>query len=272
MNNENPKTPVNSLLDQMLATTSEFIDIAYKMVDSGWRKDKIVHSYSRVAIAFYMRRAIELTESFVILLRQNRPVDSALLLRSFWEMGINTAYVFHDEKEKEINAVRYLLSHYEGKLKLLKDNQLEFEEGGLDVNTRKAEIQKDQEKEIAFFTKLFKTDDWKWKRIRERAEDSEDPVIKLAYTQVYEYICGVEHHDWSFGLNYIEDHGCRPLKSVKEIGPLKPDINLIMLRSILLVIMKTFNKEFCLNWGEGLKLLEAKQGQEYAEMKKRDHK
>lgn len=266
------KAPVISLIDQMLAATSEFIDTAYKMVDSCRRKDKGRNSYSRLVIAFYMRRAIELTESFIILLRHNRLADSALLLRSFWEMGINTGYIFRSGKEKEINAIRSLLDEDRRRIELLERNSGEFEASGLDIKSKKAEIERHLEEAKASFTKEYKTDDWKWKRIRSRAEASEDPVLKQVYYLVYPHLCSIEHHDASFGKNYVEEEGCKPLKEIRKDFTLRPDVNLIMCRSILLVIMKTFNEEFCLRWGERLKLLEAKQGQEYAEMKKRDHK
>jgi hypothetical protein len=74
----------------------------------------------------------------------------------------------------------------------------------------------------------------------------------------------------SFGSNYINTERCEPSNDIKYISLLRPDVNLVMLRLILIVIMKVFNEEYCLKWEEILKKMEEKQDLEYQEMKKQD--
>jgi hypothetical protein len=259
---------MDEFLDQMIATAYEFIESAKKMMESCRLKDKKHHSDSRLVISFYIKRAVELSESFLILLKDNRLADSAVLLRSFWEMGINTDFIFSDQKKKEVNAIKFLLNEYRGKINILKYNRKEFEATGINVEEELAKITAEYEKMKDFFSIKYKTDDWNWPKIFRRAMDSKSWVIQQAYNQVYAYTCNIEHHDISFGKNYVDVEVCQPFKDIKMVSLLRPDVNLFMCRSILLVIMSTFNEEFSLKWGEVLTGLQQKQDREYNEMKK----
>lgn len=259
----------HKILKQMIATGYEFIEIANKMMESCWRKDNNQFLNSRIVISFFIRRAVELSESFLILLQHDRLADSAILLRSFWEMGINTDFIFADDKKKETNAIRFLLNEYKGKIKLLERNKDEFKANKLDVEKRLAKLNEEIGEMKKSFSKQYRIDKWTWPNIYDRAKDSTSWVIKQAYNQVYTYICSIDHHDISFGKNYVDDND-KPLKDIKMVFLLRPDVNLVMWRGILLVIMKTFNQEFNLEWGDVLKGLELKQDREYEEMKRID--
>lgn len=259
---------MDEFLEQMFTTTYEFIDTANKMIVSCRLKDKMHFSNSRLVISFYIKRAVELSESFLILLKNNRLADSAVLLRSFWEMGINTDYIFSDQKTKEVNAIKFLLNEYRGKINILTNNRKEFEAVGINIEEALAKATKQYEESKDFFSRQHKTDDWYWPKIFQRAKDSKSWVIQQAYYQVYAYICNIDHHDMAFGKDYVDAEECKPLKDIKMVPLLRPEVNLFMCRSILLVIMSTFNEEFSLKWGEVLTSLQEKQDREYNEMKK----
>jgi hypothetical protein len=217
-----------------------------------------------------MRRAIELSESFIILLKEDRAADYGLLLRSFVEMAIDTDYIFRDKKEKELRAISYLLNEYIEDNKVLRKNKKEFEGNGLNVVARIAENKSKYDEEVAKVSMKYGQADWKWPNIFERAKDSPDWAVQQIYNMGYSFYCSIEHHSPSFGKHYIEDRGCKPLKKVKKPFLLRSDINLILCRLILLVIMRRFNNEFNLHWADMLKQLREKHKLEYEEMKKRD--
>lgn len=261
---------MNEILNRMIVTTYEFIETANEMMKSCRLKERKKFSNSRLVISFYLKRAVELTESFLTLLRADKLADSGVLLRSFWEMGINTDFIFSDSKTKETNAIRFLLDEQQQKIRLVKKNKNEFRAGGLRVEERLAELIKDKEKMISFFSKQYEGKNWEWPHISERAANSKQWVIHQAYNQIYAYLCNIEHHDMHLGNNYVDVKRCEPLKKIKPEPLLRPDVNIVMLRSILIVIMKTFNGEFRLKWLDKLNKLEKKQGLEYEELRKWD--
>ena len=259
---------MTELLNQMIITGYEFIETAKKMMKSCRLKDNKHRSKSRLVISFFINRAVELSESFILLIKENRLADSAILLRTLWEMGINTDYIFSDSQIKEINATKYLLNEYPSQIRLLVKNKEEFEAAGLNVKERIKEKQEKLKRAKAALIKEYKVDSWDWPSIFARAKDSKQWVIKQAYNQIYAHTSNIEHHDMSFGQNYVDEDKCEPSKEIR-IGPLlRSEINLFMCRSILLVIMKMFNEEFSLKWEDVLKSLEEKHDNEYKEMRK----
>ena len=261
---------MDEFLGAMAHTTEEFLRAADEMMASCRRKEKKQHSYCRLVISFFCSRAVELTGSFLLLIKENRLPDAGMLLRSFWEMGINTDFIYSDTKTKEINSLKYVLEEQHTKIKLLERNSAEFESDGLDVEMRLREAKRDVEKTRKEIAEKYGEVDLRWPTIYERAKDSQNWVIRQAYNMAYAYLCNIEHHDMSFGQNYIDIDQCEPLTVVKMPSLLRPDVNLVMFRSILLVIMKTFNEEFGLNWGDALAKLEKMQDDEYAAIKRKD--
>jgi hypothetical protein len=259
-------------LEAMIRTTHEFLETANKMMDSCRKKENKRCSDSRLVIAFFCRRAVEITESFLILIKENKLPDALVLLRSFWEMGINTDYIYSAEEKREINSLKYLLNEYRSTIKILEKNQEEFRADGLDVDARLAEIQGDEASAKKRSAEEHGGEDMSWPYISDRAKNSKSWVIKQAYNMAYAYACNIEHHDISFGKDYLDVGRCEPLKEISTPMLLRPDVNLFMCRGILLVIMKTFNDEFDLKWGKVLERFEIIQDDEYKKMKERDGK
>jgi len=263
---------MSELFDQMMSSCYELIATARSMMESCRQKRNKRKSDSRLVISMFLNRSIELFESFLVLLKNNRLADSAILLRSFWEMGINTSYIFSDIKLKEINALKFLINEEKEKTNLLRRNLEEFKKYDCNIEKRLKELEQQKIVMVDFFNKKYKTSDLKWPKIIDRAEKTKDRVVKKAYDQIYCYLCSIEHHDMSFGRNYIDEKTDEPLEHIKTPPLLRPELNIIMARSILLVIMKTFDKEYCLKWEGVLKKLEVKHGKEYEEMKQKDEK
>lgn len=258
---------MSEMLDKLLATSFKFIDVAKEMHQRCLEKKNKVHSDSRYIISFFFKRAIEMFESFIILIKERSLADSGILLRSFWEMGISTGYMYEKPENKELNVLRYLLDANEAQKKIINANIQDFKEIDSNVESRRDEITEEIDRIKQELCKKYSEQDWKLPSIEERAKQSGSVVLKQAYNQVYRYLSNVEHHNIFFGGNYVDKENCEPLEKVEVITLLTPEINLIMFRSIFIVILKKFNEEFQLKWKEKLSELEKIQDAEYQQMK-----
>jgi hypothetical protein len=257
---------MTELADRMIATGCEFVELANKMMKSCRQKDKKVRTYSRAVMSFFMSRAVEGFESFLLLLVNNRRADAAVLLRSFCEMGINTAYIYWDPKLKDLRTMQFLLNESKEVIRTLNKNRDELRQDGHKVDERIAKKQSGLDGMKTDFTKQFPGGDWEWPFIDKRVKLLNDAVIRSMYYQAYAFTSNVEHHNMFFGRDYIDLNKFEPAKVVELSPILGPELNLIIFRSILLVIMKAFNSEFQLKWDEALNGLEERQGQENREI------
>jgi len=257
---------MSELTNELFELSSEFLKVANEMHQSCLRKENKVYSDSRYIISFYFRRAIEMFESFIVLTKEQRLTDSAVLLRSFWELGINTGFIYHKRKNKELNSLRYLLDEHTVQKKIINANLQEFKETDDEIEQKRDEIIEDTFRVKRELCKKYCEQDWKLPGIEERAKKSGLLVLYKAYNQVYRYLSNIEHHNIFFGKNYVDEKNCEPLKKLKENPLLAPDLNLIMFQSIFLEILKKFNEEFQLSWKDKLSELGKKHGEKYKKM------
>ena len=111
-------------LNTLIETSYEMIETTKCMLQSCQLKKKKVYSTSRFVVSFFLRRSWEMFESFLILIKENRIIDSAVLLRSLLEMGISLGYIFAkdvDETENEIRALTYQLDGDRHQLKMINE-------------------------------------------------------------------------------------------------------------------------------------------------------
>lgn len=260
---------MSEILDKLLAASFEFLKIAKEMQQRCLEKKNKVYSDSRYIISFFFKRAIEMFESFIVLIKEQRWADSAILLRSFWEMGISTGYIYKDPKEKELNALRYLLDENEVQKKIINANLQDFKEIDSNIESRRDEIREEVDRIKKELCKKYCEQDWKLPSIEERTKQSGSIVLKQAYNQIYRYLSNIEHHNIFFGRNYVNKENCEPLEEIKEVIFLSPEVNLFMFRIIFLVILKTFNEEFQLKWKDKLSELEKTHDEEYQLLKEK---
>lgn len=260
---------ISEILSDLLKTSGKFVEIAHKILQSCLNKKNKVHSESRLIISFFFRRGLEIFETLIILLENMRYADGALLLRSFWEMGISSGYIFFSSESKELNTLRYLLQEQEERKKIINANLQEFKEFDSNIESKRDQIA-DNIKEIkAKLCEKYCEQDMELPPIEQRAIQSGSEVLKQAYNQVYRYTSNIEHHNYFFGINYVDEENCEPLREIKDIALTRPEINLIMARSILLALMNYFNDEFKLNWGEKISNLQEIQDEEYNQLKRK---
>ena len=207
-------------------------------------------------------------ESFVTLIKKNKLADSAMLLRSFIEMGIYAGFIFENKNKKEMNALRYVLNGSKAQKKILETNLDSFKEIGIDAQPRLDTIKKHIEEDKKRFRKDFPNEDAELPSIEQRAKDSGSEVLKKAYDQLYRYFSNIEHHNTWFGRDYVDEEECSPMVEIKREFGFSPEINLWTFRSIFLVIMKVFNDEYALKWRKVIMQLERQHEAEYSQMKK----
>ena len=259
------------ILGTMLTTSYGFIEVSWNMLQSCIRKKNKVGTNSRFILSFFFRRAIELFESYLALIKENRLADCAILLRSFCEMGFNMDYIYENqnEKEKEYRALQYRLTEIKTKKKITEANLEDFRLFDKNIDTTREETIRQIEsikKELSTVFPDRKVQGFP--HIADLIGASKSTTIKQLYTQVYMYSCSIEHHDTIYGRDYVDNEKCEPLEEIKPNTVLRPETNLIVFRFLFLVILKTFNDEFHLNWGKKIAELEARQDAEYQQFKK----
>jgi len=260
-------------LSKLIETSYKMIELAKSMLCSCQLKKGKVYSESRVVVSFFLRRSWEMFESFIILIKEARIIDSAVLLRSLLEMGFNLGYIFAkdlDEKENEIRALIYHLDEDRQQLKLINSNLEGFKEFDRDIEARQDELKE----QIRFMEGVLKNkhgkESWSLPKIEERANLSKSDVLKSAYNQSYRDLSNIEHHSMLFGQHYVDSKECEPIEEINHLehySQLKPSVSLFLFRIVFIEILGVFNDVFQLNWGKQLAEIKKLQDEEYALLK-----
>ena len=243
------------------------------MLEECERKHNADFSYGKFVIAFFFRRAIEMFESFLLLISRKRLIDGLILLRSFCEMGINLGYIFSDENnenEKNIRALKYVLAGDRAQLKLIITNLEDFREFDDNIEHRRNEVASNIEKIENILCDEYGIENWELISIEERAKHSGFDVVKSIYNQIYRYTSNIEHHNMFFGQDYVSTDNCIPLKTINEFHKLphiKSPVSLYLFRIIYIEILVAFNNEYHLNFDDNLSKLRKKHEKEYSLLK-----
>jgi len=260
-------------LDKLIETSDKMIDIAKGMLQSCQLKKSKVYSTSRFVVSFFLRRAWEMFESFLILIKENRIIDSAVLLRSLLEMGINIGYIFAkdiDETENEIRALTYQLDGDRQQLKLTNSNLEGFKEFDSNIEARRDEL-KEQKRVIEGVLKdKYGKEEWDLPKIEQRAIMSKYDVLRSVYNQSYRDLSNIEHHSILFGKHYVDSKECEPIEEIKHLehySQLKPSVSLFLFRVVFIEILGVFNDVFKLNWDKQLAKVRKLQDEEYGLLK-----
>lgn len=260
-------------LNKLIETSLKMIDIAKSMLQSCQLKKSKVYSTSRFVVSFFLRRSWEMFESFLILIKENRIIDSAVLLRSLLEMGINIGYIFAkdiDETENEIRALTYQLDGDRQQLKLTNSNLEGFKEFDSNIEARRDEL-KEQIRMIEGILKdKYGKEEWDLPKIEQRAILSKYDVLRSVYNQSYRDLSSIEHHSILFGKHYVDSKECEPIEEIKHLehySQLKPSVSLFLFRVVFIEILGVFNDVFKLNWDKQLAKVRKLQDEEYGLLK-----
>jgi len=245
------------------------IELAKSMLCSCQLKKGKVYSESRFVVSFFLGRSWEMFESFIILVKEERIIDSAVLLRSLLEMGFSLGYIFSkdiDEKENEIRALIYHLDGDRQQLKLINSNLEGFKEFDRDIEARRDELKEQIRTMEGILRDRYKRDDWSLPTIEERVKQSKSEVLKSAYNQSYRDLSNIEHHSMLFGRHYVDDKECEPIGVINHLGhlsQLKPAVSLFLFRIVFIEILNVFNQVFKLNWEKQISENRKLQDEEY---------
>lgn len=264
---------MNNSLGKLILTSNKMIDIAKSMIRACQLKKNKVTSPPRFVVSFFLRRGLELFESFLILIKENRIIDSALLLRSLLEVGINLGYIFAKDiykTEKEIRTCRYLLDADRQCLRLLKKNLDGFRMFDNKIEARRDELQTNIEKMEATLKEIYNEVEWKFPSIEQRAIQSKDEPLQNIYNQSYSNLCDIEHHSTRFGEHYVDSKEYEPILEVNHLKyypQFNSSVSLFLFRAVFIEILNIFNQEFRLNRETQISELRSFQEEEYPLLK-----
>jgi len=264
-------------MNKLIDTSSQIIAYAKDMAYSCQLKKKKIFSYPRFVVSFFLRRSWEMFESFIILIKERRIIDSAIILRSVLEMGISLGYIFSkdiNEEETEIRAIIYMLDGDKQQLKLTNANLEGFKEFNSHIKERRDELKEQIIKMEDELKNKYKTKDWSLPSIQVRAELSRYNFFKKVYNQSYRDISNIEHHSMLFGQHYVESKGCDPILKINHLNfrsQLKPSVSLYLFRAVFIEIMNIFNKVFQLKWERKLSEMREIHEKEYKLLRDRSN-
>jgi hypothetical protein len=249
------------------------IELAKCMLHSCQLKKDKVYSESRFVVSFFLRRSWEMFESLIILIKAERIIDSALLLRSQLEMGFTLGYIFAKEIDENENEIRALIFHLDGnrqQLKLINSNLEGFKEFDPNIEKRRDELKKQIDEMKKILRDRYKREDWNFPIIEERAKQSGSDVLKNAYNQSYRDLSNIEHHSMLFGEHYVNEKECEPIENINHLehySQLKLSVSLFLFRIVFIEIINVFNQVFRLNWNKQIEEIRRIQDEEYSLLK-----
>lgn len=258
---------------KIIESSDRMIELAKSMLRSCQSKKDKVYSESRYIISFFLRRSWEMFESFIILIKEERIIDSALLLRSQLEMGFTLGYIFAndiDENENEIRALIYRLDGNRQQLKLVNSNLEGFKEIDPNIETRRDELKEQIAEMEGKLRERYIREDWSFPIIEERAKLSRSVVLNSAYNQSYRDLSNIEHHSMLFGEHYVNNEECEPIEKVDhlKLSPqLKLSVSIFLFRIVFIEILNVFNQVFRLNWTAKIDEIRKSQDEEYSLLK-----
>lgn len=258
---------------KLVETSYRLITIAKEMLESCQIKRGKVYSHIRYIISFFFRRALEMFESFLILIKENRIIDCTLLLRSILDMGMSLGYIFANdinEHENEIRARIYMLDGIRMQRKLINCNLEGFKEFNSNIEARRDELTGQIEEIESDLKDNYSVEKCDLPDILNRALISKSQVLKDAYNQSYRDLCTIEHHNMLFGQHYVDTKKVEPKEIINHLehySQLNPSVSIILFRIVFIEILNAFNQVFQLNWKEKIKEIRNMQGEDWALIK-----
>ena len=263
-------TTEKTRLDKLYVACDELIGLAKELLETCCLKKEKVKSYSRTLVSFYFRRSWEMLKSFIVLIKANRLVDAALILRSLCDMAISLGYMAADPERKKIRAMRLMLNGNRTQLKLINTNLEEFKKIDSKVEVRRDELKEEIENIEAEWQKEYQEEKWDLPPIEQRAQKAGEIVFNY-YNLVYRPYSNIEHHNIFFGQDYVDKEKCEPIEDLEKFtksAVFRPDITLYMFKGLFLVILSKFNNEFQLKWGDLIKEMLEEHKEEFMLYKK----
>jgi hypothetical protein len=190
-------------------------------------------------------------------------------------MAIDFAYVLdEDKKNKEIRAIKYLLAGDKEQKKILIRDKDVFKKYYPDLDSRLDVLSFKISTMENILTRKYGIRNLSLPTIYDRAKEVGGEALNY-YNHIYAYYSNVEHHNYMFGQAYVDIAKCEPLEKPEAIDKssyFRPELILIMFRSLFHIILQGFNIEFRLKWKDKLDDLLKIHNKEYAAINEIDKK
>lgn len=224
-------------------------DLALSMHKSCLRKqNKVLTNYRQVLSALFSR-SLELFDSILILVREDRIVDAGLLLRSLTNLLINLGYIDRNKEERATLMLFDLATQHKRLYMKLKEYP------SSPANQRKVDhyLQHYTAQETLLKEEIERrypdTTPWHKVRIIDRAAANSD--LQDIYNTIYADLSRFEHHDFSALRAYVNPDTCNPVITTgpKRHSPLLNHESILESTIPMVgIIMEFFNSEYQLKW------------------------
>jgi hypothetical protein len=240
---------MNNSVNPLIDHSNKMIGLANELYGSCSRKRNKVKSHYRFILSAYFARSLELFESIILLIQDNRVTDAGVLLRSFSNLIMNLVYI---DKDKEERATLLLFDYATQQLKLYKKSKEFANSIGKSQEADRHIQQYEREK-----SKLRKIIQAKypgvmpWDKITILDKSKVNQEMQYIYDLIYADLSRFEHHDFTASHAYVDPDTCDPiLKSgAHRTSPIMNQASILYFANNFLgIVMEFFNIEYKLSW------------------------
>jgi hypothetical protein len=240
---------MNNSIGRLIQHSNEMIELAHNIYDSCTRKRNKVKSHYRFILSAYFARSLELFESIILLIQNNRVTDAGVLLRSFSNLIMNLVYI---DKDKEKRATLLLFDYATQQLKLYKKSK-EFADS-IGKSQEAARYIQHYEREKNKLSRLIQekypgVQPWDKITILDKAKVNQE--MQYIYDLIYADLSRFEHHDFTASYAYVDPDTCNPILKLgaHRTSPLMNQTKIICFANNFLgIVVEFFNIEYKLNW------------------------
>lgn len=239
------------LLSFLYEYSEKIINLARSMHGSCVRKINKVRTNYRIVLSSYFARALEIFESILIMVRNDRITDAGVLLRSLTNLMINLGYI---DRNKEERATLMLFDLATQHKKLYEKSRNFFVSIGKTHQVdRYIQHYRNEERKLERIIRQSYPNAMRWDRIRISTRASANRDLQYIYDLLYSDLSRFEHHDFSALRAYVNPDTCNPIITTgpRRHSPVLNHENILMLSCILFgIVLEFFNDEFRLRWRE----------------------
>ncbi len=249
---------MESPLENSLLRCKSHLDFAERMYQKCAKRNRKTKTFYRIILSFFFARSWEMFHSLIVLIKEERVVDAAILLRSLCNMAIDLAYITRDIKRKEIEAIKYCIQGDRAQINIINANLKDFKGFDSNIELRKQKLEKNVKNLKKHFAENYPGESsWDYPRwISKRAEEA-GGYIFMAYNLVYRLFSNIEHHNMFFGQDYVDTGKSEPIlfpEKIKKSDLYRPEFLLYFFEWIFLMILKCFNWEYRLKLREEISI------------------
>jgi len=213
-------------------------------------------SYYRIVLSFFFSRSWEIYKSLILLIKANKIIDGAILVRSLCNMAIDLAYITKDSNQKEVTSIKYCIEGDKAQINITKANKDDLRDIDSNIDLRLEELKKNVEKLKEYFSLKYPNEASLSypRKISKRAEEVGGYILKL-YNMVYKNFSNIEHHNMFFGQDYVNFSKSEPIlnpEKLRKSDLYRPEFLLYLHEWIFLMILVVFNWEYRLNFRKEL--------------------